>query len=112
MRQPIGMLLVVLSLGAAMFGTVLAEGGSETKGKYYFKKQCKTCHVKDAPGKVVTPLVKTQAQWKTWFTAGKHKNGTEPIGTGLSLKPEQIKDIEAFMVAHASDSPQPMTCGD
>ena len=27
------------------------------------------------------------------------------------VKPEQVKDIQAFLTAHASDSPQPMTCG-
>jgi hypothetical protein len=27
------------------------------------------------------------------------------------MKPEQAKDIQTFLVNHASDSPQPETCG-
>lgn len=111
MRKLVALVLVIVV--AAVAAVVFAgEGPSETKGKYYFKKQCKSCHVAGQPGKVVTPLNKTQAQWKAYFAADKHKNGTEKIGAGLPLKPEQIKDIEAFLIAHASDSPQPMTCGD
>jgi hypothetical protein len=61
------------------------------------------------PAKEVTPLSKTQAQWKAYFATGKHNKGTEPL-TKVA-KPEQLKDIQVFVTAHASDSPQPMTCG-
>ncbi len=93
------------------FVAVAAAGaqGSETKGKFYFKKNCKTCHAKGAAGGEVTPLTKTQAQWKAYFAAGKHNKGAETLGKYLT--PEQLKDAETFLVAHASDSPQPETCG-
>jgi mono/diheme cytochrome c family protein len=86
-----------------------AEGGSDTKGKYYFKKSCKTCHGAGSAAKEVTPLSKTQAQWKAYFAAGKHKKGTEKVDS--ILKPEQVKDVQTFLANHASDSPQPETCG-
>ena len=98
-------LLALLALLAAP----LAAEGSDTKGKYLFKKSCKSCHVVGQPGGEVTPLIKTQAQWKTYFAAGKHKKGSEPL-TKVG-KPEQMNDIQTFLTAHASDSPQPMTCG-
>jgi len=88
---------------------VVAAGGSETKGKYFFKKNCKTCHAKGSAGGEVTPLTKTQAQWKAYFVAGKHAKGKEALSTLLT--PEQLTDVQTFLVGHASDSPQPETCG-
>lgn len=100
----------VLSIltAAALLAMPLAaqQKGSDTKGKFYFKKNCKTCHEKGASA--LTPLSKTQAQWKKFFDAGKHK------GEALAPKhgtPEQILDIKTFLINHASDSPQPETCG-
>ena len=106
MRNTLLSLLALAALAAP-----LSAQGSELKGKYYFKKSCKACHVAGQPGKEVTPLVKTQAQWKAYFAAGKHNQGKEKLGTGTTVKPDQMKDIMTFLVAHASDSPQPMTCG-
>ncbi|MBI1752709.1 MAG: cytochrome c [Acidobacteria bacterium] len=105
MRNTLGF-LTILALAAA---PLAAEGGSDIKGKYIFKKTCKTCHAAGASAKEVTPLSKTQAQWKAYFAAAKHNGGKEPLGK--LLKPEQVKDVQAFLVNHASDSPQPETCG-
>jgi mono/diheme cytochrome c family protein len=100
--------VILASLGA--FVTLAVAGrASETKGKYYFKKNCKTCHAKGSENGEVTPLTKTQAQWKAYIESGKHAKGKEQISKYLT--PEQIQDVEAFLVAHASDSPQPETCG-
>ncbi len=96
-----------LALAALAAALPLAAGGSDTKGKFYFKKDCKSCHV-EGKGKVLTPLSKTQAQWKKFFEAGKHKG--EPLSPKHGT-PEQILDIKTFLVNHASDSPQPETCG-
>ena len=103
--------LLTLVAFAALAAPLSAHGGSELKGKFYILKQCKPCHVEGKPGGVVTPLIKTQAQWKAYFKADKHNKGTEKMGAHTKLTPAQLKDVEAFMIAHASDSPQPMTCG-
>ena len=100
--------LKFLAILTAITLPLVAEG-SDTKGKYFFKKSCKSCHVAGAAGKEITPLSKTQMQWKTYFAAGKHKKGSEPLNK--VGKPEQMVDIQTFLTAHASDSPQPMTCG-
>lgn len=100
--------LKFLAVLTAITVPLLAEG-SDTKGKYFFKKSCKSCHVAGSAGGEVTPLSKTQAQWKAYFAAGKHKKGAEKLDT--LVKPDQVKDIQTFLTAHASDSPQPMTCG-
>lgn len=105
MRNP----LLILVAAALLAAPLAAEGGSDTKGKFYFKKTCKSCHAPGAAAKEITPLSKTQAQWKAYFAAGKHKKGAEKLDT--VLKPEQVKDVQTFLVNHASDSPQPETCG-
>ncbi len=94
---------------AVLAAPLAAEGGSDTKGKFFFKKTCKSCHASGGSAKEVTPLSKTQAQWKAYFAAGKHNKGTQKLDA--VLKPEQVKDVQTFLVNHASDSPQPETCG-
>jgi cytochrome c5 len=84
-------------------------GGNQTKGKFNFKKTCKPCHMKGAKNGEVTPLTKTQEQWQRYFKDGTHNKGTEKLTTLLT--PEQLIDVETFLVNHAADSPQPETCG-
>ena len=98
--------VIAAGLGA-MVAAAAAGAASEAKGKYYAIKTCKPCHGTGSPHGEVTPLIHTQAQWKTYFEAGKH--GKEELTKYLTK--EQLLDLEAFLVAHASDSPQPMTCG-
>ncbi len=102
-------LLAALAMLAATAAPLSAQGGSELKGKFFFKKTCKSCHASGGAAKEITPLSKTQAQWKAYFAAGKHKGGAEKLNS--VLKADQAKDIQTFLVNHASDSPQPETCG-
>lgn len=100
-------LVIATGLGAVM--ALAAAGGSETKGKFFFKKSCKACHAKSGAGGEVTPLTKTQAQWKDYFAKSKHNKGKEELNKILT--PDQLVDVQTFLVNHASDSPQPETCG-
>ena len=96
---------------AAIFCTVLtaASRGSETKGRKFFRETCRTCHTKGAKGGELTPLSKTQAQWRTYFQKATHANKTEPLNKILT--DDQLLDVQAFVINHAADSPQPETCG-
>ncbi|MBI3130780.1 MAG: cytochrome c [Acidobacteria bacterium] len=103
---PLGLWALLLLLGASVQAG--EAKGSDTKGKFFFKKSCKACHMDGGSAKALTPLSKTQAQWRKFFDAGKHK------GEALSPKlgtPAQLLDIKTFLINHASDSPQPETCG-
>ena len=102
-------ILKLIAVAAALAVPLAAQGGSDSRGKYFFKKSCKTCHVPGGSAKEITPLFKTQAQWKEYFATGTHKGGAEKIET--LVKPELVKDVQTFLVNHASDSPQPETCG-
>jgi len=83
--------------------------GNEAKGRYYFRQTCKECHTKGAKGGEVTPLTKTMAQWQLYFTKGRHSGVAE--GLTKLLSPDQLRDVETFLVKHAADSAQPETCG-
>jgi mono/diheme cytochrome c family protein len=99
---------------AGLLSTAVSAGtnppkGNEGKGRYYFRQTCKECHTKGAKGGEITPLTKTQAQWRTYFLKGKHAGGTEPL---TKVMPDtQILDVQTFLVNHAADSLQPETCG-
>jgi mono/diheme cytochrome c family protein len=105
---------LILALGIAGLGTPTAVAGgsikgNETKGKFYFRSTCKNCHTKGAVGTEITPLNKTTVQWHAYFTSGKHNHGREVLEKLLSG--EQLRDVQAYLEAHASDSLQPETCG-
>ena len=107
----------VISLLAALFVAAVlstvaiasAPKGSETKGRTYFRGSCKECHSKGAKGGEVTPMSKTQAQWRIYFTKAKHSGATDPLN---KVMPDtQLLDVQTYLINHAADSPQPETCG-
>jgi len=101
-------LAFILFLGA--FSSLSAgPKGSETKGRHFFKDNCRQCHGKGLPGGDVTPMNKTMAQWREYFAKGVHNHGKEPLTQYLPA--DQLLDASAFLIQHAADSPQPETCG-
>jgi len=98
-----------LSVIAFCATTVLAaEGGNPKKGKYLYKKNCKTCHVAGAEGGALTPLSKTMSQWDRFFSRDKHQAKPDVWG---DYSEKDLKDIQQFLYDHAADSDQPQTCG-
>jgi mono/diheme cytochrome c family protein len=85
------------------------QKGSDSKGRYFFRQTCKTCHTKGAAGGEITPLNKTQAQWRSYFSTGKHAKGKQTLDKVMD--PVQLRDVAAFLHEHAADSLQPETCG-
>jgi mono/diheme cytochrome c family protein len=96
--------VVAVGLHAA---TTNPTKGNDAKGRYYFRQTCKDCHSKGGKGGEVTPLTKTQAQWRTYFMKGKHAG--EPLSKVVS--DPQLLDVQTYLVNHAADSLQPETCG-
>jgi mono/diheme cytochrome c family protein len=105
--------LAALTVAALLSPAIIAgtnpPKGNEGKGRYYFRQTCKDCHTKGAKGGEVTPLTKTQAQWRAYFLKGKHAGGVEPLTKVMPAA--QILDVQTFLVNHAADSLQPETCG-
>jgi len=100
--------IALLLVAFASTAVVAAEGGNPKKGKYLFKKSCKTCHVEGGQAEALTPLSKTQAQWDRFFDRDKHEKNPEGF---KDLSEQDLKDIQQFLFDHAADSPQPQTCG-
>jgi len=102
--------LLVLITVSGMFSVLpAAQKGSETKGRHFFKDNCRQCHAKGGVGGELTPMNKTMAQWRAYFAAGSHNHGKESLTK--YLPPDQLLDASAFLINHAADSPQPETCG-
>jgi mono/diheme cytochrome c family protein len=100
---------IMLVLSVLTSSVYSAQKGNESKGRFYFRQNCKQCHTKGAVGGEITPLNKTSAQWKTYFASGKHAHSREVLTKYMT--DDQLRDVAAFLDAHASDSLQPETCG-
>lgn len=98
----IGLVLLAFSVTSAL----AVDGGNPRKGKYLFKKNCKTCHTDGAEGGAITPLSKTMAQWDKFFKDNKH-----PGDAWSNFGEQDLLDINQFLYDHAVDSDQPETCG-
>ncbi len=108
-KDTVKILAVTIVLALSVTAVSSKPKGNETKGRFYFKQTCKSCHAKGASGGEITPMSKTQAQWERYFMAGKHNKGTELLSKHLN--DEQLRDAWVYLVNHAVDSPQPETCG-
>ncbi|WP_303720773.1 c-type cytochrome [Malonomonas rubra] len=100
------MALILLIVAFAASSAIAVDGGNPKKGKYLFKKNCKTCHTEGAEGGAITPLSKTMAQWDRFFSEKKH-----PEGAWDDYNDKDLLDINQFLFDHAVDSDQPETCG-
>jgi len=107
------LIFAAASLTVIALLSVLASAGtpkgSETKGRAYYRQMCKDCHTKGAKAGEVSPLTKTQAQWRTYFQKAKHAGGSEPLTKYMD--DAKLLDVQVFLINHAADSPQPETCG-
>lgn len=98
----IGLVLIAFAATSAL----AVEGGNPRKGKYLFKKNCKSCHTEGAEGGEVTPLLKTMSQWDRFFKKKKH-----PAEPWEGFGEKDLLDVHQFLFDHAVDSDQPETCG-
>ncbi len=109
-----GKKLVLVLLAAVFlfttFGMAYAEEkGNPRKGKYLFRKNCRTCHKESAEGKELSPSSKTMEQWVTAFkkeTIDTYKCKEE----FTKLKESDVNDIYTYLHKYAADSPSPATC--
>ena len=81
---------------------------SDKKGKFFFKKTCKSCHGSKDDGGEVTPMSKTIKQWERAFKKDKHYKGAK---YSTDFDATQLIHIKHFLINHAADSDQPETCG-
>ena len=106
--------------GVVVMGTLIlgflgsaAADGNYRKGKYLFRKNCRSCHIENAPGaqqaKVLEPSTFTMSEWTAAF--GSEKASTYPCKAEWDkATPAGIQDIYAYLYKFAKDSPTPAKC--
>lgn len=97
------MAFLFVSIGVCMAG----EKGNARKGKYLFRKNCRTCHIENGSAKELSPVSKTQAEWQKVFD-NVDQLSCKDEWTKLSAKDTQ--DVYAHLYGHAFDSPSPAKC--
>lgn len=104
-----GLILTVIligGLGIAVAANSFTPDGNDRKGKYLYKKSCRSCH--DGSGaQELSPNSKTQAQWQRSFESYER---LECVEEWKKLPETDLKDIYSYLYNHAYDSPQPATC--
>jgi hypothetical protein len=99
-------IMAVLLLGVSGAG-LAQEKGNARKGKYLFRKNCRTCHVSGGSAKELSPLSKTQAQWDEIF---KNTGQLKCKDEWAKLSEKDKADLYAQLWGHAFDSPSPEKC--
>mgnify|MGYP003573607222 CR=1 FL=1 len=108
MKRRIGFILIILFFVITSTGLTLAAGKANArKGKYLFRKNCRTCHIDGGSAKALSPIDKTQAKWEDVF-----KNiDTLPCRENwIKLSEKDMQDMYAHLWGHAFDSPSPEKC--
>lgn len=96
------MLLAAFTSPASVMGKANAR-----KGKYLYRKYCRTCHKEDGSAKALSPISKTQAEWDKVFKTYKSLACKDEWA---KRKTKDIKDLHAHLWGHAYDSPSPAKC--
>ncbi|MGD8915424.1 MAG: cytochrome c [Syntrophobacterales bacterium] len=86
-----------------------APEGNKRKGKYLFRKSCRSCHSEAGVAKELSPISKTQADWEKVFSNESYKD--LPCKEEWEKQSDQdLLDIYTYMYKHAFDSPSPLKC--
>lgn len=106
MQRKIIMTVVVgLFMAAAVSMAFAEEGGNARKGKFLYRKNCRSCHGVSASD--LSPATKTQKEWKAIFS------DTSKISCNAkwpAMPEADVKDIFTYLHDYAKDSPSPAKC--
>jgi mono/diheme cytochrome c family protein len=102
----VALLLVASFLGMAM---AVEGGGNARKGKYLFRKNCRTCHSDGGSAAALSPDTKTQAQWQRAFQP-RNVQDYPCQDEFAQLAGADLNDVFTYLHDHAFDSPSPAKC--
>lgn len=110
MVKKIGIILISLTLvlGFSSMG-FSADKGNARKGKYTFRKNCRSCHSETGSAASISPDSKTQAQWTRQFKPAKYQKLTCK-DEWANLSEKDRLDIFTYLHKYAFDSPSPAKC--
>ncbi len=109
MRKRITSVLIAMVFMFVFIGLGMAAGGkgNARKGKYLYRKNCRTCHKEGGSAKSLSPIDKTQADWKKVFDG--YKN-LKCKAEWEKLSEKDTTDVFSYLHGHAKDSPSPAKC--
>ena len=108
MLKRTGSVLIIMFFVLAAIGMVMAaDKGNARKGKYLFRKNCRTCHCEGGSAKALSPIDKTQVQWDEIF---KDIDKLSCSKEWAKLSEKDRGDMYAHLWGHAFDSPSPAKC--
>ncbi len=108
MLKKIGSTLLVMVFLFVSIGLAMAAGkGNARKGKYLYRKNCRTCHIDGGSAKDLSPVSKTQAQWQKVFD---NIDQLQCKDEWAKLSDKDRIDMYAHLWGHAFDSPSPAKC--
>ena len=93
--------LMIVTFAVTSAFAAIEKPDNYKKGKYLYKKNCKSCHTKSASDK-------TMAQWERIYNKGVHKGGA---AAWEKLDKDDLQRVFFYLYDHAKDSAQPETCG-
>jgi hypothetical protein len=83
--------------------------GNGRKGKYLFRKNCRSCHSEGGTAVELSPISKTQDEWQKVFSNDAYTKF--PCKAEWEKQSEKdLLDIYTYMYKHAFDSPSPAKC--
>jgi hypothetical protein len=99
--------IIMVFLGVSITIAMAADKGNARKGKYLFRKTCRTCHIEDGSAKDLSPVSKTQAEWQKVFD---NVDALQCKDEWVKLSEQDNLDIYEHLYGHAFDSPSPAKC--
>lgn len=106
MNRRLVSIIAALAMIVTVSAVALAEGGNARKGKYLYRKSCRTCHGVTASD--LSPMSKTQAEWTKVFA----KPEAIPCNKDwkATVTGQDLTDINSYLYDYAKDSPTPAKC--
>lgn len=109
MKRTLRFLFVTFIVSTLISQPLFAKKPNARKGKYLFRKHCRSCHVDGGSASALSPISKTQAEWTTVFKEGGFQK-LECKDNWKKRKTRDLNDMYAYMHDHAYDSPSPLKC--
>ena len=102
------LIMIVATMLITVFAVSMAfamGGGNARKGKFLYRKNCRSCHDGTQAGDL-SPADRTQAEWTATFT-DTSKIKCSPDWT---VNEKDLNDIFTYLHDYAKDSPSPAKC--
>lgn len=106
-KRNLALLLSLMFILTAVGVSFALGDGNYRKGKYLYRKNCRTCH-DGTKAADLSPSTYTQAKWNTLFTKG--REGIKCKAELAKRSDKEINDIYTYLWKHAKDSPTPAKC--